>query len=260
LWQYDVRRIFGVVLRLSHRDLGDALELVHAASSSDGSEPFPQPAVDLLARVVPGEFVGYYEWDNQARYRPMTAVEFPVVSVPPDVAEARMAYCSSYPLSILLRTSETRALKISDFVSLRDLHRLDYYDSVLRPFRIEHQMRLWLSAPAGISRVFYFSRRSAEGDFGERDRSLLELLRPFLVAIRERFELRQAATPANGAALTEREAEILHWVARGKTNQEIASLLFVSPHTVRKHLENAYEKLGVHTRTAAIARAFAHRN
>jgi DNA-binding CsgD family transcriptional regulator len=60
--------------------------------------------------------------------------------------------------------------------------------------------------------------------------------------------------------LTEREAEILNWVARGKTNQEIASLLFVSPHTVRKHLENAYDKLEVHTRTAAVARAFAHRN
>jgi Bacterial regulatory proteins, luxR family len=226
-----------VVASLSHRDLRNALELVHAASSVHGSDPFPQPSVDLLARVVPAEFIGYYEWDNQARYRPIRAVEFPVVSVPPEVAEARMEYCRSYPLSILVRRSETRALKISDFVSLRELHRLDYYDSVLQPFRIEHQMRLWLSAPAGISRVFYFSRRGAHGDFGERDSSLLELLRPFLVAIRERFELRQAATLTNGASLTEREAEILHWVARGKTNQEIASLLFVSPHTVRKHLE-----------------------
>jgi DNA-binding CsgD family transcriptional regulator len=248
------------VARLSYRDLRNALEFVHAASSGHGSDPFPQPAVDLLARVIPAELIGYYEWDDQARFRPITSVEFPVVPVPPEVAEARMAYCSSYPLSILLRKSETRALKISDFVSLRELHRLDYFDSVLRPFRIEHQMRLWLSAPAGVSRVFYFSRRGGQGDFGERDRSLLELLRPFLVAIRERFELRQAATPTNGASLTEREAEILHWVACGKTNQEIASLLFLSPHTVRKHLENAYEKLGVHTRTAAIARAFARRN
>jgi DNA-binding CsgD family transcriptional regulator len=42
-------------------------------------------------------------------------------------------------------------------------------------------------------------------------------------------------------------------VARGKTNQEIAALLVVSTHTVRKHLENVYAKLGVHTRTAAAA-------
>jgi DNA-binding CsgD family transcriptional regulator len=248
------------VARLSYRDLRNALEFVHAASSSHDSDPFPQPAVTLLARVITADFTGYYEWDNQARFRPITSVEFPVVPVATEVAEARMEYCSSYPLSILRRRSETRALKISDFVSLRDLHRLDYYDAVLRPLGIEHQMRLWLSAPVGISRVFYFSRQRAQGDFDERDRSLLELLRPFLVATRERFELRQAATPTKGGSLTEREAEILHWVARGKTNQEIASLLFVSRHTVRKHLENAYDKLGVHTRTAAIARAFAHRN
>ena len=42
-------------------------------------------------------------------------------------------------------------------------------------------------------------------------------------------------------------------VARGRTNGEIAQLLGISPSTVRKHLENVYEKLGVHTRTGAVA-------
>jgi DNA-binding CsgD family transcriptional regulator len=51
--------------------------------------------------------------------------------------------------------------------------------------------------------------------------------------------------------LTAREREILAWVARGKTNPEIARALWISPATVRKHLANVYEKLGVHTRTAA---------
>jgi DNA-binding CsgD family transcriptional regulator len=54
--------------------------------------------------------------------------------------------------------------------------------------------------------------------------------------------------------LTAREREILGWVARGKTNPEIARVLWISPGTVRKHLENVYDKLGVHTRTAAAAR------
>jgi DNA-binding CsgD family transcriptional regulator len=54
--------------------------------------------------------------------------------------------------------------------------------------------------------------------------------------------------------LTARELEILAWVARGKTNAEIAHLLWIAPATVRKHLENVYAKLGVRTRTAAAAR------
>jgi DNA-binding CsgD family transcriptional regulator len=53
--------------------------------------------------------------------------------------------------------------------------------------------------------------------------------------------------------LTVRECEILELVAEGHTNGEIAGRLWISPGTVRKHLENVYAKLGVHTRTAAAA-------
>jgi DNA-binding CsgD family transcriptional regulator len=51
-----------------------------------------------------------------------------------------------------------------------------------------------------------------------------------------------------------RELQIVAWVAHGKTNAQIAELLWISPTTVRKHLENVYAKLGVRTRTAAAAR------
>ena len=54
--------------------------------------------------------------------------------------------------------------------------------------------------------------------------------------------------------LTPRECEVLVWVARGKTNPEIAQLLWITPATVRKHLENVFCKLGVGTRTAAVVR------
>jgi DNA-binding CsgD family transcriptional regulator len=54
--------------------------------------------------------------------------------------------------------------------------------------------------------------------------------------------------------LTPREREILAWVARGKTNPEVARILGITPNTVRKHLENVYSTLGVNTRTAAATR------
>ena len=56
-----------------------------------------------------------------------------------------------------------------------------------------------------------------------------------------------------GLELTAREREVMTWVARGKTNPQIAEVLWVAPSTVRKHLENIYAKLGVNTRTAAVA-------
>jgi len=46
----------------------------------------------------------------------------------------------------------------------------------------------------------------------------------------------------------------MHCVADGLTNHEIAAALVVELGTVRKHLEHVYEKLGVHSRTAALAR------
>jgi DNA-binding NarL/FixJ family response regulator len=51
--------------------------------------------------------------------------------------------------------------------------------------------------------------------------------------------------------LTTREAEVLFWVCKGKTNKDIGDILQTSPRTVNKHLEHVFEKLGVETRTAA---------
>ena len=53
--------------------------------------------------------------------------------------------------------------------------------------------------------------------------------------------------------LTEREAEVLLWIAHGKTNREIGQILSMSPRTVNKHLEQIFRKLGVENRTTAAA-------
>jgi LuxR family maltose regulon positive regulatory protein len=55
--------------------------------------------------------------------------------------------------------------------------------------------------------------------------------------------------------LTERELEVLHLVAAGWTNQEIAGKLVISVRTVKKHVENIHAKLGVRSRAEAAARA-----
>lgn len=59
------------------------------------------------------------------------------------------------------------------------------------------------------------------------------------------------------AALTPRETEVLYWVARGKTNRDIAEICGMKPRTVTKHLEHIFDKLGVETRSAAAVLASA---
>ena len=65
---------------------------------------------------------------------------------------------------------------------------------------------------------------------------------------------RRPQNPTGSSQLTKRETEILVWIADGRTTKEIAAILVVSPHTVRKHVEHILDKLDVRTRSAAVAR------
>ncbi|MDF2864995.1 MAG: DNA-binding response regulator [Achromobacter mucicolens] len=67
--------------------------------------------------------------------------------------------------------------------------------------------------------------------------------------------LQETAPLATAYGLTPREADVLRWLAKGKTNRDIAEILGMSPRTVNKHLEHIYIKLGVETRAAAAALA-----
>ena len=74
-----------------------------------------------------------------------------------------------------------------------------------------------------------------------------------LLQLEKRGSSATKVSPLSTFGLTQRETEVLIWVARGKTNKDIADILGLSPRTVNKHLEHVYVKLGVETRTAAAA-------
>ena len=56
--------------------------------------------------------------------------------------------------------------------------------------------------------------------------------------------------------LTQRQAEVLHWVAEGKSNDEIATILGCSINTVKMHLKEIFQRLGIHSRSAATGCAY----
>ena len=103
-----------------------------------------------------------------------------------------------------------------------------------------------LPAPPGIARRLVFTRRRP---FGAEDRSAAVLLQPHIADA-----LRSQSRRDAERLLTRRQRELLRLVAAGHDNTAIARQLGLSPGTVRKHLENAFARLDVSTRTAAVAK------
>ena len=207
--------------------------------------------------MIPADRAGYFEYGNGGISDGAANTFFvddPAESDPFDcgTSDAVLATVASWPLRddpCDLRDLPGTPLKVSDFLTRSRLRRNPWYCEVMRPSGVEHELKVWLSAPTGVVRGFFLVRGPRDRDFEERDRSLLKLLQPHLLNIRERWERRRRPS-----LLTDREAEVLGLVALGLTNGEIAVRLVVSRTTVRTHLENIFEKLDVHTRTAAVAR------
>ena len=107
--------------------------------------------------------------------------------------------------------------------------------------------------PGRTARLIFV--RGPGPDFSERDRALLVLLRPHLHQAYLDAERRRHPIPQ----LTPRQKDLLHLVAAGHTNAQIARRLGLSEGTVRTHLENIYGRLQVSSRTAAVTRAFPDR-
>jgi DNA-binding CsgD family transcriptional regulator len=107
---------------------------------------------------------------------------------------------------------------------------LGHAERVLRPYQInrgEAHLSVRLAGPAG--------------DDG------------WILALVELDDARLAADFARRFPLTPRQAEVLLWISRGKTNSDIAAILGMSPRTIDKHIEHMFPQLGVETRAAAAA-------
>jgi DNA-binding CsgD family transcriptional regulator len=186
-----------------------------------------------------------------------------MANLDPAVMEVWWAcHWDSRPCSYPERTGDLRSIvTTADFYSARQWHSIGMYSEFYRPNGHEHELQLCLPDPvAGLSagpmrtlRLYLF--RGPGPDFTDRDRALLVLLRPHLQQAYLDAERRRHPVPR----LTARQNELLRLLAAGRTNSQIARQLGISEGTVRTHLENIYDKLGVSSRTAAVTRALPDR-
>lgn len=109
----------------------------------------------------------------------------------------------------------------------------------------------------------WLERQTADGKSGsaplelqEMDRRVMITLcrcnagRYFLLVREESAKI--AADRLQSLGLSQREAEVMHWVCEGKTNPEIATILTITVHTVNRHIEHIFSKLDVDNRQKAI--------
>jgi DNA-binding CsgD family transcriptional regulator len=145
------------------------------------------------------------------------------------------------------RPASRRVIRWSDLYSQRELHNEPLYIEFFRPFGTKHSIVVELPARPEHTRRLNL-RRCSGRDFSYRDKLILELLWPHLWEVYQDAELRRRGIPR----LSRREWEVLKLAAQGQSNADIARLLFISPSTVRKHMEHIFDKIGVRTRTAAV--------
>lgn len=123
------------------------------------------------------------------------------------------------------------------------------------PPALAEQMRQLRSEPSGTAmldagdRRLEFSFVSSTGP----DEFLFRVTEAY--ADRDQQAQQQIGVLQQALSLTHREAEVLLWIARGKSNRDMSEILGISPRTVNKHLEQIFTKLGVENRASAAAKA-----
>lgn len=239
------------------------------AVADEGTAAFPVRVLAGLRRVVGCETVSYREWT------PKEVLEISLAADDPEVVSrvwgGYLRVRQDDPLaggpgrandqsSLPDREWFGQALAISDFISDRQFRSRGLYADICKPLGVRAVMKVFLptGGATGAGLVFDTTRSR----FTERDRLILQRIVPHLGQLRRNAHARktyQALLDSTAAAramlqrLTPRERVVLARAAAGETNAAIAQALFVSPGTVRKHLEHIYGKLEVRNRAEAAA-------
>jgi DNA-binding CsgD family transcriptional regulator len=237
---------------ISEQDLRRMLDVVSPDLVASETPEMPVEVLRGLTELIPCAGVSFFVMDTSKRQvyamQELDLIEFPTVDAETDAMFFEAYWDCVGCCAPELTGDHEQVTMWSDVYTEREYSRLlmaEYF----RRAGIWHELLVCLPPVGGLERRLMLSRTADDEPFSERDRLLLTLLRPHLIGIRDRIEAERRTTPA----LTPRQLQLLRRVAIGDTNRQIARDLGLSEATVRKHLENVYARLGVHSRTEALA-------
>lgn len=262
--------------QLTRGDFEQALKLVRRiAEESMSASRFARSGVGAISELIASDLTTLSVCDLTTGHRQV--IGLPGQALSRSDIEAFDRHFFTHPL-VRYHGFDGGCLpqRISDSLSANDFRGSELYNEYYRRIGIRHAMAVPVFVGQG-NLVSFVLNRSAR-DFTDRDRARADLVRPILSALydnacsRTRLEAvcsqnismdaSQNSSPAMLPhrrrsvlqGLTVRERDVLRWVAMGKADRDIATLLGISRRTVQKHLEHIYVKLGVETRTAAAMR------
>jgi DNA-binding CsgD family transcriptional regulator len=240
---------------LTGAELHRAAHLAHEAADDPRGDLVPQALLDELVELVPCFDISYVENDVTHGRN----VGFQDVDPTGTNPSAPVDDSDGAIFQMLLRErsrrhlyesgpSATDVVRTFDFYSEREWRSSDIYAETYCPCGEWNSVIAPVPSRNGVRRLFIFMRDKDEGAFSDRDRDLLMLLQPQLTALADARQRQRNVVP-----LTDRHREVLRHLAAGLSTEEIARQMFVSPTTVRKHIENIFARLGVSSRAAAVA-------
>ncbi|RLV08651.1 hypothetical protein CTZ27_07700 [Streptomyces griseocarneus] len=171
-----------------------------------------------------------------------------------DVVERRMR--ERYPLISYVAARQRAPVIVGDLCD--NWRQSLWYDEARRLCGTTQQLGLPLPGGDGTLRAVVLGR---DRDFGPHGIAFAERVQPLLLAaerhVSELRRLREAAGPraSDDHGLTPRERTVLGLLAEGLTSEAMGRRLAISPHTVNRHLEKVYRKLGAHSRVTAVSLA-----
>lgn len=157
-------------------------------------------------------------------------------------------YDSLYPKKNVNLFREERAIRLGDLSTPNQYENSIFFRSYLKEYGYHDQMVVALMHQEKIIGAIGLAQKKDCNKFSPKDRNTLHLLSDVIGSVL----LHQLKDENEFSLLSKRELEVVKLVKQGWTNQVIADTLYISVNTVKKHLQNIYEKYNVINRTQLV--------